>query len=273
MNPFLQTAYKAALAAGQILMDNFGKVKADEIRKKAATDFISFVDETSEKKIIEIIHSDFPDHGILAEESGSNKQKSSYRWIIDPLDGTTNYLHSIPIFAVSIALEFKGEIICGVVYNPLVNEMFWAEKGGGAFLNDLAISVSGTKSLSESFIATGFPFKIKHLLKKYLKVFEAVFRESIGARRIGAAAIDLAYVACGRFDGFWEIGLNPWDIAAGIIIIEEAGGTVTDFWGTKNYMNSSYMIASNSKIHNEMAEIIREEFPFYKSITEGLKNE
>jgi len=273
MNLYSKTAHKAALAAGRILLDNFGKVKADEIRQKSVADYISYVDETSEKKIIEIIHSDFPDHGILAEESGSDKQQNDYRWIIDPLDGTTNYLHSIPVFAVSIALEFKGEIICGVIYNPVANELFWAEKGGGSFLNNEPIRVSGTQGLSDSFIATGFPFKIKHLLKKYLKVFEAVFRESVGARRLGAAAIDLAYVACGRFDGFWEIGLNPWDIAAGIIIIEEAGGLVTDFWGTKNNLNCSYLIASNSIIHNSLGEIIRVEFPFYKSIAEGHNNE
>ncbi|KAA3615054.1 MAG: inositol monophosphatase [Calditrichaeota bacterium] len=266
MTNFLETAKTAAIEAGKILTGNFGKVQQSEIRKKSSVDFLSFVDESSEKKIIEIIRSAFPKHEILAEESGTDALKNSYRWIIDPLDGTTNYLHNIPVFAVSIGLEFDDEIICGVVYNPITNEMFWAEKGQGAFFNGKPIRVSQTETLTESFIATGFPFKNKHILKEYLEVFAGIFEQSIGARRLGAAAIDLAYIASGKFDGYWEIGLKPWDMAAGSILIKEAGGTITDFWNKPYYMNSSYVLASNTKIHENLGEIIRRSFPFFKTI-------
>jgi len=266
MDNLLEIAKIAATEAGKILLEHFGKIDKSDIRNKSKNDFLSFVDEGSEKKIIEIIRSSFPDHEILAEESGTDEIKNPYRWIIDPLDGTTNYLHSIPVFAVSIAVEFENEIIAGVVYNPIQKEMFWAEKGNGAFCNGLPISVSSTSSLDESLIATGFPFKSKHLLKDYLGVFKNIFEHSIGARRLGAAAIDLAYVASGKFDGFWEIGLKPWDMAAGVILITEAGGTITDFWSKPNFMNSSYVIATNSKIHESIGEIIRDGFPFYQPI-------
>ena len=265
-NNLLETAKTAAHEAGKILLEHFGKINKSDIRKKSENDFLSFVDESSEKKIIEIIRSNFPDHEILAEESGSDNIKSPYRWIIDPLDGTTNYLNRIPVFAVSIAVEYEKEIITGVVYDPIHKEMFWAEKGNGAFCNGSQISVSTTCALDESFIATGFPFKCKNVLKEYLNVFNAIFSRCTGARRLGSAAIDLAYIACGKFDGFWEIGLKPWDIAAGAILITEAGGTITDFWDKPNYMNSSYVLASNKKIHTTLGEIIREGFPFYKPI-------
>jgi myo-inositol-1(or 4)-monophosphatase len=266
MDNLLKTAKTAATDAGKILRAHFGRVGTDEIRKKSANDFISFVDESSEKKIIEIIRSKFPDHEILAEESGSSAIKSPYRWIIDPLDGTTNYLHSIPVFAVSIAVEFKDEIVAAVVYNPLTNEMYHAVKDNGAFCNDIPIHVSATSALDESFIATGFPFKSKQILKDYLEVFRSIFDQAIGARRLGAAAIDLAYIAAGKFDGFWEIGLKPWDMAAGALLITEAGGKITDFWDKPNYMNSSYVLASNNKIHDSLGTIIRKSFPYYLPI-------
>jgi myo-inositol-1(or 4)-monophosphatase len=270
MSAFLETAQKAAWASGKILMDNFGNVTKTEIRKKAATDFISFVDESSEKKIIETIQQSFPDHTFWAEEGGIVDNKSEYVWIIDPLDGTTNYLHSIPVFAISIALKKNNETLLGVVYDPVHDDTFYAEKGKGTFLNDKSVHVSQTVTLKESFIATGFPFKSKHKLRDYLKVFSNIFNSCIGMRRMGAAAIDLAYVACGRFDGFWEIGLAPWDIAAGKILITEAGGTFTDFWNTKELKDSSYVLATNSNIHQELGDIIREDFPFYKLLSEEL---
>ncbi|WDN89796.1 myo-inositol-1(or 4)-monophosphatase [Desulfosarcina sp. BuS5] len=257
----IEKAKKAAREAGKILLKHFGNVPQSAVRKKARNDFISFVDEKSEETIIKIIRSAFPDHAILAEEGGAFENDNPYRWIIDPLDGTTNYLHSIPVFAVSIALEYKNSLIAGVIYSPLSDEIFWASKGEGAFFNGRSISVSGTSILEESFIATGFPFKNKELLSDYLEVFKNIFQKCIGARRIGTAAIDLAYVAAGRFDGFWEIGLKPWDVAAGAIIIEEAGGIVTNFWGGFQYLNNPYIIASNGKIHKEMGEIIKQVFP------------
>jgi len=270
MRNFLETAKTAALESGKILLDNFGKVSKEEIRKKAATDFISFVDESSEKKIIEIIYSFFPHHTVLAEEGGVVDKKSDYVWIIDPLDGTTNYLHSVPVFAISIALQYKNNTVLGVVYDPVHNDLFYAEKGKGTFLNDKSVRISQTQELKESFIATGFPFKSKHKLRGYLDVFQDIFNSSIGMRRMGAAAIDLAYVACGKFDGFWEIGLAPWDVAAGSILISESGGKVSDFWNNENFKDSSYILATNSYIHQEMGEKIREGFPFYKLLSEEL---
>ncbi len=266
MDDLLQTAKTAARDAGKILRAHFGKVDVTDIRKKSANDFISFVDESSEIKIIEIIRSKFPDHEILAEESGSSAIKSPYRWIIDPLDGTTNYLHSIPVFSVSIAVEHNDEIVTAVVYNPLTNEMYWAEKGKGTFCNDQKIHVSTTSTLNESFIATGFPFKAKHMLDDYMHAFRSIFDHAIGARRLGSAAIDMAYVAAGKFDGFWELGLKPWDMAAGALLITEAGGKITDFWDKPNYMNSSYVLASNNKIHDNLGTIIRKSFPYYLPI-------
>lgn len=271
MKTILETALEAAKQAGAILMAHWQKVEKREIRKKSATDFLSFVDEASEKKIIEIIHNTFPEHSILAEESGANRKKTDYRWIIDPLDGTKNYLNGIPVFAVSIAVEYKNEVIIGVIYDPVHKEMFWAEKEKGAFLNGKPISVSQNKKLGESLIATGFPFKTKHLLNTYLTVFKNIFTQSIGARRLGAAAMDLAYIACGRFDGFWEVGLKPWDVAAGALIIREAGGKVTDFWEQDHFIHNSYIIATNSHIHLQLSTIIREQFPFYISILEGTE--
>jgi len=270
MQDFLETAIKAAYESGKILMDNFGKVSKEDIRKKATTDFISFVDESSEKKIIETIFSSFPGHTIFAEEGGVVDKQSDYVWIIDPLDGTTNYLHSIPVFAISIALKHNDETLLGVVYDPVHNDLFYAEKDTGTFLNRKPVRVSQTKDLKESFIATGFPFKSKHKVKGYLDVFHNIFSSCIGIRRMGAAAIDLAYVACGRFEGFWEIGLAPWDVAAGRILISEAGGNVTDFWDNSDFKDSSYILATNSYIHREMGEKIREGFPFYKLLSEEL---
>ena len=266
MDSYYSTAQHASIEAGKILMKNFGKVDQSEIRNKSAVDFLSYVDETSEKKIIQIIKSAFPDHAILAEEGGEKKSTSDFRWIIDPLDGTTNYLHSIPIFAVSIALEYKNESLFGLIYDPIHEEIFHASKGKGAYLNASKIHVSNTPGLNEAFIATGFPFKNKHHQKKYFNVFKNLFEHCIGKRRMGAAALDLAYVANGRFDGFWEIGLQPWDMAAGKLIIKEAGGRISDFWNNTNYENTSYILATNSKIHDAMGEIIREDFPFYQNI-------
>ncbi len=266
----IEVAKQAALAAGEILMENFRKVGKDEIRKKARNDFLSFVDENSEKKIISIIKKAYPEHGILAEETGQSDIESDYRWIIDPLDGTTNYLAGIPVFAVSIGLQYKDELILGVINDPVHQELFWAEKGSGAFINDQQIRVSEAKTLNESLLATGFPFKVKHLLPEYLQAWQNIFTPSIGMRRMGAAAIDLAYVAAGRFDGFWEIGLSPWDVAAGSVIIREAGGTVSDFWDKDRFLNIGYIAADNGKIHNELLNIIQEVFPFYKSLKEGI---
>jgi myo-inositol-1(or 4)-monophosphatase len=263
----INIAKEAARKAGTFVMQHFGKLGKDEIRRKSRNDFISFVDENSERLIVDTIHSVYPEHDILAEEFGEIKQHSAYRWIIDPLDGTTNYISRIPIFAISIALQHNNDLVLAVIYDPVRDELFHAIRNEGAFLNETPIHVSGTTSLSESLIATGFPFKAKYLLKDYLKAFESIFTESIGVRRMGAAAVDMAYVAAGRFEGFWEIGLKPWDMAAGTLIIEEAGGTVTDFWGKGYFLNNAHIIASNGKVHAELADKIQSVFPFYKPLT------
>ena len=269
MANLIDTAQTAARNAGKILLQHYGKVDKSDIRKKSATDFLSFVDEKAEQSIIETIKNDFNDHAILAEESGADQVQNDYRWIIDPLGGTKNYLNNIPVFAISIGVEYKQEMVAAIVYDPVHDELFSAERGSGAFLNGTRIHVSEKSTLAESFIATGFPFKNKHLLQDYLLVFQNIFDQCVGARRLGAAAIDLAYIACGKFEGFWEIGLNPWDMAAGALLIKEAGGKISDFWDKPYYMNNAYVLATNGHIHNALGEIIREAFPFYKVISEG----
>lgn len=264
----IEIAKKAALAAGEILIEHFGKLAADAIRQKSVNDFISFVDETAEQAIISIIKDSFPDHSFLAEEIGRSSHTSPYHWIIDPLDGTKNYLSGIPVFAVSIALQHNDELILGVINDPMRKELFSAEKGQGAFLNDQPIHVSPKENLADCLLATGFPFKAKHLLKDYLQAFESVFQSCVSMRRMGAAAIDLAYVACGRFDAYWELGISPWDVAAGAVIIREAGGHVSDFWNNPFFLNNSYIIASNGTIHRALSEKIQDAFPFFRPVYE-----
>lgn len=265
----INIAQKAARVAGEILMEHFKKLPREAIRKKQRNDFLSYVDESSEQAIVSILNEHFPGCSILAEEGSGVEQDSEFRWIIDPLDGTTNYIHGLPVFCISIALQKNNEIILGVIYDPVHDEMFSAEKGKGAFLNDQTLQVSKASYLSESFIATGFPFKAKHLLKDYLGAFEGIFRECIGMRRMGSAAIDLAYVAAGRFDGFWELGLSPWDMAAGAIIIEEAGGRMSDFWDQSDYLKNSCVLASNGFIHKQLLEKVQE---FFKEPINNIKN-
>jgi myo-inositol-1(or 4)-monophosphatase len=218
------------------------------------------VDEQSEKKIIEVIHQEFPEHTIFAEESGAHTKDSDNRWIIDPLDGTKNYISGIPVFAISIALEIGGKIKVGVVYDPVRDDMFYAEMGTGAYLNQNSLHVSSETELEKSLLGTGFPFKLKHMLPNYLACFQDVFNQVSGMRRMGAAALDMAYVAAGKFEAFWEIGLSPWDMAAGLLIVREAGGTVTDFWGKADNLPNDYLIASNSLVHKKLVEIISAHF-------------
>ncbi len=264
----IDIAKEAARAAGKILKENYGKLDPTAVRQKTVNDFISFVDEQSEEKIISLIKDTYPDHSFLAEESGLQENDKSYQWIIDPLDGTTNYIHQIPVFAVSIGLKFKDELILGVIYNPINNEMFWAEIDRGAFLNDRPIRVTDKNDMSQCLIATGFPFKAKHLLPEYLQAFANIFNVSRGMRRLGAAAIDLAYVAAGRFDAFWEIGLSPWDVAAGAVIVREAGGLVSDFWNNPYFLHNNYIVATNGKIHQDLLAQVQKPFPFFIDVYE-----
>lgn len=260
---YLQAAIDAANIAGSILMNGLNKLDVTQISKKQAFDFVTETDKASEQKIIEYIKSKHPDHHILAEESGDNLNKSRYCWIIDPLDGTKNYIHGFPMFAVSIALMFDEELIVGVVLDPVHKELFHAQKGQGAFLNGEPIRVSQRDNFSECLLGTGFPFRAKHLTEPYFKTLIQLFNMISDFRRPGAAALDLAYVACGRLDGFWELLLNSWDIAAGTLIIEEAGGVVTDLLGGSTHLKTGNIVASNKLIHEHILHFVT---PAFKNI-------
>jgi len=256
----IETAISAALGAGKILKKNLGKLSKKDIQDKKPFDFVTAIDKKAEKFIINFISNQFPDHGIFAEETGRSKHNTSHRWIIDPLDGTTNFIHGYPNFSVSIAFESENKIIAGVVYDPIRDELFLAQNGKGAFLNDKKISVSQTSNTEFCLIATGFPFKNKNFLTQYWNVLSEIFMEVSGIRRTGSAALDLANVACGRFDGFWEMKLSPWDVAAGSLLIEQAGGKITDFEENSNHIFTGNVVASNGLIHNFLLEKINAVF-------------
>jgi myo-inositol-1(or 4)-monophosphatase len=256
----INIAIQAAKSASKILTENFGKIKSEDIREKDRNDFLTFVDTQAEKIIIDTLLQSFPQHSILAEESGWRKKKSDYDWIIDPLDGTKNYISGVPHFSISIALRQNNHIKLGVILDPIRDELFTTERGKGAFLNGNKIQVSKRDHLEKCLLGTGFPFKLKERLPSYVRCFQDVFQHSSGIRRMGSAATDLAYVAAGRFDGFWELGLSPWDMAAGSLMIEEAGGQLSDFWGEDSYIGSGYIIATNGYIHQDMVRIIERYF-------------
>ncbi|MEP7075692.1 MAG: inositol monophosphatase family protein [Acidobacteriota bacterium] len=252
----LNFAIETAREAGQLLLEKFGRVS---ISKKGDINLVTEADLASEALIIERVKSYYPRHAILAEESGEAVVKGGdqeWKWIIDPLDGTTNYAHGYPCFCVTIALENKGEIVVGVTFDPTRNELFAAERGQGASLNGKPIRVSAAEKLSECLVVTGFPydFKSKPNFERHLTDFLMSAR---GVRRDGSAAIDMAYVACGRFDGFWEEGLNPWDVAAGYLLIQEAGGRVSYYDGSEFNIYKPPIVASNGLIHSQMLEVLK----------------
>ena len=251
----LNFAIRVARDAGSLLRDRVGT--RIDIDHKGAINIVTDVDLASEKLIREAISTYYPRHEILAEEGGLSESESEYRWIVDPLDGTTNYAHGYPVFCVSIALECKSEVVLGVVYDPMRDELFAAEKGGGATLNNRAICVSKTKELMEGLLSTGFPYDIKTSKLTNLDHWANFAMNAQALRRDGAAALDLCYVACGRFDGFWELNLSPWDTAAGALIVAEAGGLVTDFAGEafSNYMPE--VVASNGLVHDRMIDVLK----------------
>jgi myo-inositol-1(or 4)-monophosphatase len=254
----LHVAVGAAMQAGRIIMESYGKVQ--QIEAKQHHDFVTEVDKRSEESIIRYIHRTFSEHEILAEESGKHENVNACKWIIDPLDGTTNFIHGVPMFAVSIALEVDGELTTAAVYEPVRKELFTAEKGKGAFLNGRKITVSSRTEKTRCLLATGFPFRNYELVGEYLDLFKFFMTQVSGIRRPGSAALDLCYLACGRYDGFWELNLKPWDIAAGALIIREAGGTITDFAGRKDFLYKGNIIGSNSLIHPWMLESARNVF-------------
>lgn len=252
---FKKVAIRAALKGGEILTKY--RKKAKKIGHKGRINLVTEVDFESEKAILKTIKKSFPEHQILTEESQQEKRDSSYKWIIDPLDGTTNYAHDFPSYCVSVALEEKKEIILGVVYNPVLDELFTTEKGKGAYLNNEKISVSKTKKLFQSLLATGFPYDIHESDVNNLDHFANFALRAQAIRRAGSAALDLCYLAMGRFDGFWELKLSPWDTAAGSLLVEEAGGKVTDFSGGKYSIYKKDILATNGKIHKEMMEVLK----------------
>ena len=253
----LNVAVEAAREAGGYLKAHLGKVRSIERKAGEEKNLVTEIDKGSEELIIRMIRRHFPGHDILAEESGdANRARSDYRWIIDPLDGTTNYTHGFPVFSVSIGLEKKGALELGVIYDPNTNELFTAEKGKGACLNGRRISVSKTATLANSLLVTGFPYNIAENPHQAVERFVGFLMKSQAVRRLGSAALDLAYVACGRFDGFWEVALQPWDMAAGVLIVEEAGGKVTDFQGKPMDIYNKALLSSNGLIHQEMEKIL-----------------
>lgn len=260
MQNYLNTAVEAARRAGEFILANRGSLSPADISRKQAFDFVTRVDRESERIILEIIRESFPVHNILAEESRKDIETDGFRWIIDPLDGTTNFIHGFPVTAVSIALQYRKEIIVGVVLDPFRQELFTAIKGKGAFLNGDRISVSGTDKMGSALIGTGFPFKKKNLIDRYLQLFKKVLTEVSDLRRPGAASIDLAYIACGRFDGFFEIGLEPWDSAAGALMIMEAGGVITDFGGGEDFLIPGNIVAGNPVMHALLLDMVKEVF-------------
>jgi len=247
------TAKRAAAKAGSHIKERLGHSKIDY---KGAFNLVTDVDQASEKMILEILRADFPDDSILAEEGGGSEKKTSRRWLIDPLDGTTNFAHSYPFFAVSIALEVDAEVVVGVVFNPISGELFSAQKGKGAFLNSEPISVSQVPTVNESLLATGFPPDSGNASQNNIAAFAAITHLCHGVRRDGSAALDLCYVASGRLEGFWEFKLAPWDIGAGSLIVREAGGLTTDVDGSPLKLETGHILATNGKIHNEVMQVI-----------------
>lgn len=251
----LNFAIRVARDAGRLLRDRVGT--RIDIDHKGSINLVTDVDLASESLIREAISTYYPRHEILAEESGLSKSDSEYRWIVDPLDGTTNYAHGYPMFCVSIALECKGEVVVGVVYDPMRDELFSAERGGGAALNNRPIQVSKTADLMQGLLSTGFPYDIKTSKLTNLDHWANFAMNAQALRRDGAAALDLCYVACGRFDGFWELNLSPWDTAAGALIVDEAGGRVSNFSGSPFSNYKPEVVASNGLIHDRMLDVLK----------------
>lgn len=249
-----------ALKAGEFIQQELGKVQGQSIEDKSLNQLVSYVDRTAEKILVEGLQKVLPEATFLTEENTIENKEGEWQWIIDPLDGTTNFLHEVPVFSVSIALKHQEEIVVGIVYEVNRKECFYAWKGGGAWLNHQRIHVSKTPELAKALIATGFPVTNFERLPQYLNTLGLFMQHTRGVRRLGSAATDLAYVACGRFDAFFEYNLNPWDVAAGILLVEEAGGQVSDFWGGDDHLSGREVLASNSNIFSILLSYIQQSF-------------
>ncbi len=265
MHPALNIAIKAARRAGQIINRASNDLDLLKVASKSPNDYVTEVDRAAEAAIIETLQEAYPGYGILAEESGvfaaKSERDADFQWIIDPLDGTTNFIHGLPQYAISIALAKEGVVEQAVVFDPNRNELFTATKGAGAFLNERRIRVSRRTKLGEALIGTGFPYRMFDKIDLYLSIFKELAEKTAGQRRPGAASLDLAYVACGRYDGVWEFGLAPWDMAAGSLLISEAGGLVSDLRGEANYLDTGNIIAGTPKVFAPLLKIIEERLP------------
>ncbi|MCU0639896.1 MAG: inositol monophosphatase [Candidatus Krumholzibacteria bacterium] len=266
----IEVAREAILSAGSFIRETFGREMAGEIEEKNKNDFVTQADRLSEKMITKTLMRAFPDIGVLGEEFARRGGEEEY-WVIDPLDGTTNFIHGYPFIGISIALVQRGEVSLGVVYDPLREELFEAVRGGGAFCNGERMRVSGAGGLSQALIGTGFPFKAEEYLDIYVESFKRILPACRGIRRAGAAVLDLSHVAAGRLDGFWELHLKPWDMAAGALIIREAGGIVSDFFGQAGFLSSGNIVAGNPAVHKEILEITSNVFA--SAELKGLAND
>ena len=258
MHAMLNIAIRAARQAGDFILRKVNKLPDLQVEVKARNDYVSEVDRGAEARIVEALLKAYPQHGILAEEGGFQEGDGEYRWIIDPLDGTTNFLHGFPHYAVSIACEHQGRLQHGVVYDPFKEELFAASRGDGATLNNRRIRVGKSRSLRATLLATGFPFRHREQLEQFQRLFGSFYEQVGDIRRAGSAALDLCYVASGRLDGYWEAGLGAWDLAAGALIVREAGGLVTDYAGDENFLDKGEIVAANPKIITEMLRLIHQ---------------
>ena len=256
----LHTAVRSVREGGRVILMYFNQLDRLEYSSKGRNDYVSQADVEAERAILDVLTRAYPDHGIIAEESGE-REGSEYTWIIDPLDGTTNFLHGFPMFAVSVAVKRAGVLEHGVVYDPLHDEMFTASRGEGAQLNGKRIRVSTTRKLAPSLLGTGFPFRDLAIIEPWMRSFQSLLPKTSGIRRAGAAALDLAYVAAGRLDGFWEFGLKPWDMAAGALLIREAGGLVADVSGGQDFLESGNLVSANPLIFEEFRKIVARSAP------------
>ncbi len=261
MHPTLNIAVKAARRAGNIINRASTDLAHLKVHAKSANDFVTEVDRAAEAAIIEVLQDAYPGHGILAEETGTSGPEGEYQWIIDPLDGTTNFIHGFQQYAVSIALARNGVVEQAVVFDPVANDLYTASKGGGAFLNDRRIRVSKRTRMAEALVGTGFPFREFDNIDAYLAMFREIAQKTAGIRRPGAAALDLAYLAAGRYDGFWELGLKPWDIAAGSLLVQEAGGLISDLTGESGFLATGEVVAGTPKIFAQLLPIIQKHAP------------
>ncbi len=256
--PVINIMAGAARKAARGLLRDFGEVEQLQVSLKGPADFVSAADRRVENLLRRELRKARPEYSFLCEESGPEPgTDTANQWVIDPLDGTTNFLHGIPHFAISIALVREGDPIAGVVYNPISDELYWAEKGSGAFVNERRLRVSARRQMDDAVFATGFPYRSRPGFDRFFRLLEPVIRASAGVRRFGSAALDLAYVAAGRVEGFWEVGLQPWDIAAGIVLVREAGGYVSEIYGGRDVLQTGNILAANDHLHTPLGELLR----------------